>query len=88
MAKKYGKIDISVLEIIPHTCSNTDIPPNPNKKEEIIILVEIFLIGILETVFIPFVSSIIQEIIPLEKFVDTPKIERIGFIIYEKISNK
>ena len=67
LARKYGKIDISVLEIIPHTCNNTENPPNPNKKAEIIIFVEIFLIGILETIFTPFVSSIIPEIIPFEK---------------------
>ena len=88
MARKYGKIDISVLEIIPHTCSNTENPPNPNKKAEIIIFVEIFLIGILETIFIPFVSSIIPEIMPFEKLVGIFKAERIGFIVYDKASNK
>ena len=86
--EKYGKIDISVLEIIPHTCSNTENPPNPNKKAEIIIFVEIFLIGILETIFTPFVSSIIPEIIPFEKLVGIFKAERIGFIANDKASNK
>ena len=39
------------------TCSNIEIPPNPSKKEAIIIFREIFFICIPEIIFIPFVIS-------------------------------
>ena len=55
----YGLIDISEVEVILNTCSNTEIPPNPSKKLHTIIFIEIVFIGILDTIATPFVSSTI-----------------------------
>jgi len=39
------------------TCKNTDRPPIPSKKADKIMFIEIFFIGILEIIEIPFVIS-------------------------------
>ena len=48
---------MSDLEIILNTCNIIDIPPNPNKKAEIITLVARFLQAIEDTITTPFVNS-------------------------------
>ena len=53
----YGFIDISDLEIMLNTCSIIEIPPNPNKKAQIIILTAKFLFITEDTATTPFVSS-------------------------------
>ena len=57
----YFLIDNPFLLIILKTCSKTEKPPNPNKKEQKIILVERFLTGVPATKLTPFVSSTIPE---------------------------
>ena len=48
---------MSDLEITLNTCNIIDIPPNPNKKAEIIILIARFLLVIEEIIATPFVNS-------------------------------
>lgn len=57
----YGFIEISLLEIILNTCNNIEIPPNPNRKEDKIILIEISLQAIELICLTPFVTSIIPD---------------------------
>lgn len=49
-----------------------EIPPNPSKKAQIIILIEIFLKGILEITDTPLVSSTNPESIPFAKLEGIP----------------
>ena len=56
--KIYGLIDKSVFDVMLNTCSKTDIPPKPNKKEVKIIFIESFLQAIVEKEEMPFVISI------------------------------
>ena len=48
---------MSDLDVILNTCNIIDIPPNPNKKAEIIILIARLGFGIEEIVATPFVNS-------------------------------
>lgn len=57
----YGFIEISDFDMILKTCNNTLNPPKPSSNEQIIILVEIFFVTILQTIFKPFVNSIIPD---------------------------
>ena len=66
-----------------NTCSITDIPPNPSKKAQIVILVERFFVAIFETAKIPVVSSNIPEIIGDEKADGICNSFNIGDIILE-----
>ena len=63
---KYGFIDIFSLDIILRICRAIDTPPNPNKKAQIIMPVEISLLGITDIMETPFVSSNIPVKIPFE----------------------
>lgn len=74
----YFLIDKSDLAVILSTWSITEIPPNPSKNAHKIIFIEMFLQATLQTSDIPFVSSIIPEIIELAKEISTLKILRIG----------
>lgn len=51
-------MDISDFEVILHTCSKTEMPPNPSKKAQIIILIPSVLQGTKLTKLTPEVSSI------------------------------
>ena len=62
-------------------------PPNPNKKDAIIILIDNFFDGILHTIFNPLVNSKIPEIIPLPNSVGIFNKLNIGFIELDKTSN-
>lgn len=48
------------------TCKATEIPPNPSKKAQIMMFVDIFLLGINATEQTPFVSSISPVTIPFK----------------------
>lgn len=60
-------------------------PPKPNKKAQIIILIDIFFRWIVDTRLIPFVSSIIPDKIGIANEESIPKKESAGVI---KLDNK
>ena len=60
-------------------------PPKPNKKAQIIILIDIFFRWIVDTRLIPFVSSIIPDKIGSANEESIPKKESAGVI---KLDNK
>ena len=77
---------MSDFEIILSTCSIIEIPPKPSKKEHIIILIEIHLLGIPLINFTPFVSSIIPETMEVDMLVlFIPNILKIGVTILENM---
>ena len=86
--KIYGLIDKSVFEIVLQTCSKTEMPPNPRRKEAIIILIESFFSGILQTIFKPLVSSKIPAIKPVEKLSGICNKLNIGVIAVTKVSSR
>ena len=55
------------------TCKATEIPPNPSKNAQIIILVEMFLLAISAISQTPFVSSISPVIIPFRYLLEILK---------------
>ena len=67
-------MDSFALDTTLRIWSITDNPPKPNKNAQIKIFVEIYLVCILQTVFNPFVSSIVPDKIPEIKF-SFPNIE-------------
>lgn len=74
----YGFMEISVLEVKLYTCKITEIPPKPKIKAQIIILKEIFLIGIELICWSPLVISKNPFIIPWAKSGVILKILKIG----------
>ena len=85
--KIYGIIEISVSAIIAYICNTTEIPPNPNKNAEIIILVDNNLLGNPATKEMPFVNSKIPDIIGTQNLVSILKKFIIGINILDNISN-
>ncbi len=69
------------------TWSKIDIPPKPSKNAQIIILKEIFFIGILEIRETPLVSSTIPDNIPYEKLLGILSILKNGERILDNMSN-
>lgn len=61
-------------------------PPKPSKKAQIIMLIDIFFIGILEIVATPLVSSTIPESMPFAKLLGILKTLSIGDKILDKMS--
>ncbi len=60
----YGFIEISEVDVIAKTCNKTDIPPNPRRKAQIVIFIDILLIGILDIIDTPLVSSTNPDKVP------------------------
>lgn len=74
----YGFIEISDVEVIDKTCSKMDIPPKPRRKAQIVIFIDILLIGILDIIDTPLVSSTIPDKVPFINSVGIWRIENIG----------
>lgn len=76
---------MSEVEVILNTWSNTDIPPNPSKNAQIIIFIDMALIGIWEIIETPFVSSTIPESNPIAKEDGIWTRESMGAMIADRI---
>lgn len=74
----YGFIEIFDSETILKTCKITEIPPNPSRKAQSIMLVEIAFTEIEVIILTPLVSSIIPLISPDENSGLIFNVTRIG----------
>ena len=74
----YGLIEMLFFDVMLNTCSNMEKPPKPSKNAQIIMLVEIALLGIAQTLLTPFVSSMMPENMLSQKLLESPKRLKIG----------
>lgn len=77
----------SDFEIMLKTCNNTEIPPKPSINAHNTIFTEMLFVAIDVISEIPFVSSIIPDIIGLAN--EKPRLSnfKIGYNMYDTISN-
>ena len=82
----YGLMEILAFDVMLRIWSIIEIPPKPNKNEQIIIFVDMHLLGIEAIEQIPFVSSNIPVITPSEKLFDMPNTFNNGDKVFPNIS--